>query len=311
MTDQWLRKVTLVVSKDDKGIDLSSFHIKFNIEAADIESPNNATIRVYNMSPETVAKIKGEFSQVSLSAGYQYGNFGLIFKGEIMQFRTGKEDALTSYFDILAADGDIAYNQGFINKTLGKGATPSQILDELAKSMNDSTVQKDQLKTDLQHFPMIRSSVYFGMSRALARNVASTLDASWSIQNGQVVVTPMRGYDPSHVVELNARTGLIGVPEQAEDGIHIRCLLNPRLRVGGTVKINNKSLNQLSQQGTNVTRANSRTQIQNNAALSDDGTYRVFVLDHEGDTRGNQWYTNIIGLAVDQSAPADKAVRGD
>ena len=32
--------------------------------------------------------------------------------------------------------------------------------------------------------------------------------------------------------------------------------------------------------------------------MSADGFYRVFVAEHEGDTRGQAWYTNLILLAV-------------
>jgi len=68
MNDQWLRKVNLTVFKDKKGLDLSDMHFRFNIEAADVESPNSAVIRIYNLSKETVAKMvgtKGEFTDVA------------------------------------------------------------------------------------------------------------------------------------------------------------------------------------------------------------------------------------------------------
>jgi hypothetical protein len=41
--------------------------------------------------------------------------------------------------------------------------------------------------------------------------------------------------------------------------------------------------------------------------VADDGYYKIIVLEHEGDTRGNPWYSNIVCLAVDMSANANQA----
>ena len=36
-----------------------------------------------------------------------------------------------------------------------------------------------------------------------------------------------------------------------------------------------------------------------------DGFYRVLVVEYEGDTRGNPWYSNLICLAADTSASSN------
>jgi hypothetical protein len=41
--------------------------------------------------------------------------------------------------------------------------------------------------------------------------------------------------------------------------------------------------------------------------VTDDGFYKVIVVEHEGDTRGNPWYANMVCLAVDATASADQA----
>jgi hypothetical protein len=37
-----------------------------------------------------------------------------------------------------------------------------------------------------------------------------------------------------------------------------------------------------------------------------DGVYKILCMDHTGDNRGNDWYTDLICLSVDPSAPAPK-----
>jgi hypothetical protein len=78
--DQWLRKISLVTYDTDKGsgIDLSQLRITFEVKKTTNQTPNLLTARVYNLSPQTMAKVI-EFKRVQLQAGYQQGNFGLIF----------------------------------------------------------------------------------------------------------------------------------------------------------------------------------------------------------------------------------------
>ena len=87
--DQWIRKAQLVVtpSLGNEGLDLSDMHFRFEVEAADKETPNVAIIRIYNLLPDTEQKIlnQSEFNGVILSASYENGAFGTIFKGTIKQ----------------------------------------------------------------------------------------------------------------------------------------------------------------------------------------------------------------------------------
>lgn len=307
---QWIRKVGLILFKGEKGLDLSEFRIRFEVTAADVETPNNAAIRVYNLSQETVQKIQGEFSEVVLNAGYQNGNYGVIFKGTIKQFKIGRENAIDSYLDILAADGDIEYNQAFIELSLKSNTTPAQQIEAIGKSTGTS-VDTQSLIIDKQHVPSIRGSVLFGLARSSLRNIATSLDASWSIQNGTVVLIDNTGYRDGTAVEINVGTGLIGVPEQTGGGIRLKCLINSRIQIGCLVKLNNAEIVQLLQQNPDAAPIpyNQRTGIQPNAALSQkDSTYRVYAIDHSGDTRGQAWYSNLVCLAVDLSASRINAV---
>ncbi len=308
--DQWVRKVGLILGGTNKLLDLSQFHIKFSVQNADVESPSSASIRVYNLSDATILSIGKEFSKVTLNAGYENGNYGVIFQGDIKQFRQGRENATDTYFDILAADGDVGYNQGIVNATLAKGHSPATAIKTAVAAMPNLDLDTSSLLTDKQHVPMIRGAVLFGMSRARLRNLATSLDAGWSIQNGKVVVTDNTGYREGEAVVINVNTGLIGIPEQTDGGIRVRCLLNSRIRIGGLVKLNNKEITQLMQQNPDAAplKFNQWAGLQYNAPLSPDGIYRAFSVEYEGDTRGQPWYSDLVCLAMNPSAPSDKSV---
>lgn len=311
MNDQWIRKFGLFVVNANNALDLSDMHVRFETQSADFETPNNGTIRVYNLSRNTIQFIqKGEFSTVVLNAGYENGNYGVIFQGTIKQFRIGKETNTDTYLDILAADGDIGYNTGFVNTTVAKGTTLNDSVKAAADAMPQTEIP--DLNIDPQHIPTIRGQALFGMPRLVMRNIATTLDKSWSIQNGQIIFNNNKTYDPNNVVEINAGTGLIGVPEQVNDGIRITCLLNSRLRIGTSVKINNDTINQLIEQNPNNAPVpyNQRVGLYSLAPLSKNAIYKIIVIEHVGDTRGNNWYSNIIALDVDQSANSSQQVKG-
>lgn len=314
ITDQWIRRVGLFVQNENELFDLSEFKIVFSVKNADIESPNNAFIRIYNLSDTTIDQLtyNMEYSVVTLNAGYMSDekNYGVIFQGEVRQYRIGKENAHTSYFDILASDGFKKYSDAIMNESIASGATVPQKINTISKAMDkaDGRDSGDVNTNYLAEFsdgvytPSLRGKVLFGLARAHIRNIATSLDASWSIQNNKLVIIPLKGYvDDGQVIEINSQTGMVGVPEQTDEGIKVKCLLNPRLRIGSLVRIERQLISRTAFTGESPIPYNSIKPI-NIAQISKPDIYRIFVCEHEGDTRGTEWYTTMIGLAFDPSS---------
>lgn len=308
MSDQqFIRKAGLFVQSTSTGqvLDLSEMHFSFRTAQQDVESPNNCAIRVYNLGDDTVSLIRREFQLVSLQAGYE-GAYGLIFQGGIKQFRIGKENSTDTYLDILAADGDEAYNYAVVKKTLAASSTaPSQQIKAIIETMAPKGVTQGYVPDNMDETGGIlpRGKVLFGMASALMRQVVRSQGATWNINNGQLDIVPLDGYKPGDAMVLDSLTGLIGRPEQTIDGVRARCLLNPKLQIGGLVKIDNRAINQIVQQNPNAPPVpfNQWVGIQNLATIAADGLYRLFVVEHSGDTRGIEWYSELIGLAVNPS----------
>lgn len=297
------RKASLIIRQGDKGLDLSSMHFKFQTVQEDAESPANCSIRVFNLKQETVAAIRGEYSRVVVQAGYE-GNYGIVFDGTIKQYRIGREpDGVNTYLDILASDGDIAYNWATCRRVLAPGSTPMQRLREATAPLEKygvklGTVVEGSLGTG---GILPRGKVLFGMAKAITRSQVRNMGATWSIQDGKIKVIALEGYLPGEAVVLTSKTGLIGRAEQTEEGIRVRCLMNPKLVVGGTVKIDNASINQIVQQDPDVAplRYNHPySGLQQLADISADGLYRIYVAEYVGDTRGPDWYVDLICLTI-------------
>lgn len=305
MSVQYLRRANLLVVEGEQALDLSQMHFVFETKQADEESPNNCAIRVFNLSEDTSNRVRGEYSRVVLQAGYAASGAGVIFDGTIKQFRVGRNpEGLTTYLDILAADGDTAYNFSLVSRSMAAGSTAAERVRAGIDAMAGDGVKAGAVDVPGTGGVLPRGKVLFGLARAAIRGEAATAGATWNISNGLVNVTPLDGYLPSEAVVLTASTGLIGRVEQTEDGMRCRSLLNPRLIVGGLVKIDNRSINQTAAApGAEIAGGqvpyNRWAGVQQFATLANDGLYRIYVAEHKGDTRGGEYYTDLVCLAVD------------
>lgn len=80
-------------------------------------------------------------------------------------------------------------------------------------------------------------------------------------------------------------------------GIEVRCLLNPKIKPGTRIKIDQASI-QTQQLSTNYSAGGQNALI---PGLDADGTYKVLKVTHHGDTRGTDWYSDLICLAMSGS----------
>lgn len=289
---QFPRLVTLIISGRNFGLDLSEFKIKFAVKRSDTMTPNVADIRVYNVEEQTALLIKKEFTKVILQAGYP-GNIGVIFQGNIKQVIIGRESATETFIDIIAGDGDRAYNFAVVNATIAAGATQN---DQVRASL-DAMAPKGVTAGAMSNFStaqLPRGKVMYGNSRNYLRDVALTIKATWSIQDEKVTFIANKAYLPGERVVLTSKTGMIGTPQQTNEGVNVKCLLNPNIKIGGRIEINNKSVQRYK---INLSVPNSPANIP--APLTADGVYYVLVVEHVGDNRGIEWYSNLICLNVD------------
>ena len=291
-SEQYLRKVELFVSDSDgAGLDLSLLRIKFSVKRSDSMTPNMADIRVYNVKPETAQLIKKEFKQVILQAGYE-SNYGVIFQGNIKQVIIGRESGTDTFIDIIAGDGDRAYNFSIVNTTIAAGCTQSDQLKSCVQSMSAKGVTEGHVG-EMPTNQLPRGKVMYGNARNYLRNVAQTTDKSWSIQDEKITFVSNTSYLPGEAVELTSKTGMIGAPSQTNEGVNVKCLLNPRINTGGRIKIDNASVEQLK---INFQVPGSPSNYP--APLDADGFYYVLVVEHQGDTRGVEWYSTLVCLII-------------
>jgi hypothetical protein len=288
---QFIRKASLVVGGVTDGIDLSNLQFKFSVKLAEISHPQYATFRIYNIGKDTLNQIKAnEYRRVIFQAGYDQGNYGQVFDGEVIQGRQLRESPVDTCLDLLCAVGYSA-NQAGISTTLAAGSTATDGAKAAAAAMG-VPITNNSKGTPPQ---MPRGQVLYGMAHETLSAAADGLGATWHHSATGIQVVDIKTYAPGDALVLNATTGMIGWPEQTQEGIKIRCLLNPRVGVGTIVQLNNASIQKAEQS------ADTRF-INIYPTIDADGLYKVLYYEHSGDTRGNEWYTDIIGTSINQTA---------
>jgi hypothetical protein len=114
----------------------------------------------------------------------------------------------------------------------------------------------------------------------------------WSIQNGVLQYTELDAKPPvfpDQAILITKRSGLIGSPTLTYVGVEAKALLNPEIKPGAIVKI--------EAQAPNINVGN--LQFQPVLRELGDGYFFVQKAVHTGDTRGNDWYTDITGRALE------------
>ena len=288
---QWIRQLKLLIGTDSgEWLDASDLRVKFETVQALSSAPGKAVIRIYNLADATSKKIQSEGAPVQLMAGYG-GNVGLVFRGQAMQIRRGRESATDKYLELVCQDGDTAIQYATINRTLAAGWTQADALGTAHESLKAHGVDPGYTgKLFDVKYP--RAKAIFGAARDHLDRWAVSVGMDWQIKDGQLNAVPVTETIPGAAFELTPSTGLVGTPAQTVDGITLRALLNPSLRAGQQVHLSHDIIS--SGQQTPV-----YGQQTFYAPTDLDGFYKIYNSRVVGDTRGGDWYSDCVCVAMD------------
>lgn len=291
---QYMRKyrVLIVPKAGGKGLDVSSLRCSFYVEKAVSETPNYSQMAIYNLSRDTISSIKAG-DTVILEAGYENGNYGMIFTGQVVQPHTVHEGGTDLVLTLICQDGDEFLNSSFTATTVGSGSTHSDIVAVCTKK-GGTAIQTGLLTASLANKVLPRGKTLFGKSSKYLSKVAAAAQSQFYIEDGIVNIVAASDYSANKAVELNPMTGLIGTPSQTDDGVSAQCLINPSIKLNTLVYIN----------ASLVTAKKASTAAENPiASLNTDGIYRIVKLIYEGDTRGDVWYCTFDAITQSGAKP--------
>lgn len=272
-------------------MDVSELRCKFKIEKSMTENPNLSDVTIYNLSAKTENTIITSGHDIVVEAGYEGEQYGMIFSGNVVQPIRSKEDGVTYVLQLISQDGDKFLNGGIINASFRKGQTQRSITNELTGKASNP-IQTGAISDNLDNVKLARGKVVFGLSRDYLRQISRSQDAVFYVNDGVVNIVKATDLPVGQMLHLGPDSGLIGAPEQTENGIKAKSLLNPRINLNTFVHIDNSIVRMQKVQSGQVAKQ-----------LDSDGVYRVIKLIHSGDTLGDEWYTEFEAVAQAGTVP--------
>jgi hypothetical protein len=264
---------------------IRGLRVNFEITKSILSFPNLARITLYNPNQDTLSALEEKYTRIVLNAGYE-GDLRLLFKGDVrnvFQTKTGRDRLLTIY----SGDGEKSWQNATFNKTLSESLSVSSAIEEVLKTFSDVNIGT------LQGLPQvadkIRGQVLSGSSKDIMDNFAEEYGFSWSIQDGEIVITPeQEPLEGDEAVLITAATGMIGSPTVTEIGADVTTLLNPRLLPNRAFLI--ESLNAEVAIGNLFFRNVKRTTAE--------GLYKIQEVVFRGDSRDGDWLSSVKGRII-------------
>ena len=229
---QFGRQWQLDIISDSETLSINNLRVAFEIDKTINEKPNPANFKIWNLNRNHINQLLSqEFKRVVLSVGYK--ELRTIYSGDITKVRIVR-DGMDFILSIECSDGHKAYTQARAETTLKAGASDEQIIKELQKTMPE--IKTGTIETQNKR-KLPRGRVLCGDSREILNRVAKNNQADWSIQDGSLMFLPKDKVLNDESVLLSQESGMIGAPEQTDDGLELSCLLNPALQIGGMVQV--------------------------------------------------------------------------
>lgn len=328
---KWRIQVVTGTAKDANGnatgeeiaLDVSELECKFEVHKKRGQGGCYAICNIYNLTAESETKLINEGDRLIIEAGYNgitgqnelhdlNGNiwkgaptmkneeqtdeatatvqtpparYGKIFDGKITWSSRKKESNVDYVLTIMAIDGDDCLNLNYISKTVNRGLNQRQILNTVCTGAEIQT-PTNTVTTGLSDQQLPRGKVFFGNPKNYIKDVCRGNAASYYIEDGQINVYKLTDIPPGEALTVSPSSGLIGMPTQTQYGLNFRMLLNPSVKLQTMIKLENTEVNEASAQPG-----------QQQTPLDDEWIYQAIEVTHTGDTRGNDWYTDVVGIS--------------
>ena len=272
---------------------VTDLRVTFDISKKRGAATNSTKIEVYNLSKQNRDKIKQQGAYIHLQGGYNQGaSVEDIFSGDA-QYVLHRHEPPEVVTEIECQDGVKSLRESILSCSFGPGASGQQVFKKIS----------DALGFPLSHpsnanitgtFP--NGFAYHGPARAALDKVTKRFGLEWSVQYGALQIMPFDGNNGDGPIPLSAGTGLIGSPQRL---FYTAGQLDGQLKAHTKLPSSNKegAPAEIVATGYKVksllipkTIPGGRIQLD---TLEVKGTYRIEAVHHTGDTRGQDWYTEI------------------
>ena len=279
----------LVLSDSTKEGATGALRCTFRIEKHAIQVPVYSEITVYNLTGETESTIIKQGMQVIVEAGYEKGQYGPIFNGQIFQPIRVRENFVDYKLTLHCIDGYEKLSNNLINQTIGANSSAADRLKILSEK-SDVPIPLSYVIRDLKLDRLPRGKTFFGEPKRYFSQIADDNNAAWYMIDGKMAVSRITDVSADEALVITPTTGLVGTPQQIQDGMAFRCLLNPSITISPDKPLMHVKIDQSQVRIQKVQIRQLQTQLDQNMVC------KVIGVTYIGDTRGNDWYCDVIGV---------------
>ena len=207
------------------------------VNKAGLPEKNSAEVRIQGLKLSDMEQLTflsflpGEYrkNHILIEAGDKGEELSVVFKGDITaasaDFSTApdvtmKFQALTAGWSVLIADSPTSV-QG--------EATAASLISQFATQAGFNFINNGVTES-------VKNATFNGSPVQKAQQVADEVGCELIMDDETWIIQPW-GKPRGDAVLLKAESGLIGYPSFTQDGISCECFYNPRLQLGGQIKI--------------------------------------------------------------------------
>lgn len=294
MPNLYPRHLKLVLAGDDgKQIDLGRLSCQFEVVRDSLGGLVRAKVRVYNLAPDTIAKVQKKFTRMRLDAGHAQ-RFGTIFEGDIQHAFTTRDGA-DRMTDIFAVSGASALRDATVQLSFPAGESLKNVVLQVAETFASV---KDGPGIDSIQLPdtaLVGSLTITGQTSIEMDRLSKSYDFRWAIDNNRVRVYGKKLLRGGEAIKIGPTTGLIASPTASSAGIEFTSLLDPRIQPWQLVEI--------STFGSSAGLPDEVLQFQDSSlpikGLTG-GRFDIVSVVHVGESRGQPWYSTAFAFPQGQ-----------
>lgn len=266
-----------------EAFDVSELRCTFEVVKTAFMEANQSTLTIYNLNPDDENKLIKQGQRIIIEAGYTGSQYGVIFAGKVIQPIRSKENGVDYKLTLLSMDSEVYASYGLVGVSLVAGQSARDAVDAC---LNKATYKQEagQLTDFDIEYP--RGKVLFGMPKTFLDEIARSENATYYSDDGKVNIVSAKDISEGNILSFGPDSGLIGTPTQTEYGISCKVLMNPQITINTLFHVDNRKI-----EGYRYTPG------QPVRSLDSEGIYRAVRVTHIGDTRGNNWYTQIDAIS--------------
>ncbi len=267
----------VLIGQNGQAIQIENLFIKFEVVKEAVRTPGEGFIKIYNLNENNETRIKEQFEQVRLLAGYD-DNIGIIFNGDGRNVERDRQ-GLDRVSNVTLGGNVQRITRARVDRSYEGQVTVRQIIQDALPSFNLDFDSLDVIPLNATQ----QDFAFSGRTSDMFKMLLTPLNINFFESDGSISFS-VRGEPRQNVNAflVSQNTGMVGTPSITDNGIKVTTLLNAQLNLNDPIRVVSEVL-QRAPSGD----------AQNAKASEQQGFYKITKLVHRGDNREGEFVTEI------------------